>query len=98
MSVDVPFPRADRAPHFRHPNQPSRRSTLSATTRLLSAATYLDDRFADEVVEELVADEHRAVVPSFFGLDLDPILRHAFHARQLHLWRHLALTAILIAG
>jgi hypothetical protein len=95
--MDLPGQR-DAAAHFRHPNTPSARSTLSATTRLIAAATYLDDSFAGDVLEELVANEQRAVVPSFFGLDLDTVLRHALHARRLYTWRQFTLTLILGLG
>jgi hypothetical protein len=97
MSVDVPDQRHDTR-HFRHGTAKSQRRSLSATTRLLAAATYLDDTFANEVIDELIANEHRAVVPSFFGLDLEPIMRHALHAKRLHAYRHLALTVVLALG
>lgn len=97
MSIDVPEQRSDVA-HFRHGNLPSAPRSLSSTTRLAAAATYVDDAFADDVIDELITNEHRAVVPSFYGLDLNPVMRHALNAKRLQAYRDVVLTAILIVG
>lgn len=97
MSTDVPNQRTETA-HFRHANTHRARTGLSNTTRLLAAGTYLDRKFADDVIDELLADEHRAVVPSFFGLDLEPILRHALNAKRIHVLRDAVLSAALVLG
>ncbi|MFD0852152.1 hypothetical protein ACFQ07_07965, partial [Actinomadura adrarensis] len=49
---------------------------LQDDTRYLAAAMYLDRHLCDQVIDEYVRDEHRAVPPSF-GFDLDPVIRHA---------------------
>jgi hypothetical protein len=97
MPDDIPAQR-DHPPYFRHVTASVPRRTLSPTTRIAAAATYLDDSFADAVIDELIANEHRAVVPSFFGLDLDAIIRHALNAKRLSVYRDVVLTLILVAG
>ena len=69
---------------------------LSNSTRYLCAAAYLNPKFANEVISELVAS-HRAVAPSL-GIDLLPIIRHCLNARQAQLLRDVLLTVLLIAG
>lgn len=69
---------------------------LSNSTRYLCAAAYLNPKFANEVISELVAS-HRAVAPSV-GIDLVPVIRHCLNARQAQLLRDVLLTVLLIAG
>jgi hypothetical protein len=58
----------------------------------------LDETFAEDVIDELIANEHRAVVPSFFGMDLDPIMRHALNSKRIRVYRDAVLTVILALG
>ena len=69
---------------------------LSNSTRYLCAAPYLNPKFANTVISELVAS-HRAVAPSL-GIDLIPIIRHCLSARKAQLLRDLLLTVLLLAG
>lgn len=66
----------------------------SDTTRYLCAATYLNDRFADAVLDEVALAPHRAVAPSH-AFSLIPVLRHAFAARKNALIRDVATVAVL---
>ncbi|MEV5436589.1 hypothetical protein AB0K80_11230 [Streptomyces sp. NPDC052682] len=59
-------------------------------TRYLCAAAYLDERFADRVVEEVLADEPGAVAPSP-GTDLVAVVHHSLAARELRYRRDLRL-------
>ncbi|MEV4622556.1 hypothetical protein AB0J74_28075 [Asanoa sp. NPDC049573] len=77
------------------PRPPAQR--LSAITRYLCGASYVDPSFGDKVVRELMEDAHRAVVPAT-GYDLGPVLRHAYRARRLWLAQHALLTAVLLVG
>ena len=69
---------------------------LSNTTRYLCAAAYLDDRFANRVLRELVATR-RAVAPSV-NLDIGPIIWHCRRARRNLLIRNIVLVAIFLLG
>lgn len=74
--------------------QPS--APLSNSTRYLCAAAYLNPKYANAVISELVAS-HRAVAPSL-GIDLIPIIRHCLNARRAQLVRGVLLTVLLIVG
>ena len=76
---------------------PEQRQPLSETTRYLCTAPHLDDRYARRVVDEVVVDPHRAVVPSL-GLDMGIVLRHCFAARRRQNVRDGLIAAILIAA
>jgi hypothetical protein len=69
---------------------------LTNTTRYLSAAAYLNPRYANVVIGDLVAS-HRAVVPSV-GIDLGVIIRHCLYARKIQLIRDVLLTIYLVIG
>jgi hypothetical protein len=69
---------------------------ISNATRYLCAAAYLDPKYANQVIGELVAS-HRAVVPSL-GIDLGMIIRHCLHARRIQLIRDLLLTVLVLGG
>lgn len=69
---------------------------MSNVTRYLSAAAYLNPRYANVVIGDLVAS-HRAVVPSV-GIDLGLIIRHCLNARKMQLTRDILLTLLLAAG
>ncbi|MFH0515558.1 hypothetical protein ACHBTE_00025 [Streptomyces sp. M41] len=60
-------------------------------TRYLCAAAYVDERFADRVVEEVLADEVSAVAPSP-DVDLVTVVRHCLTAQELRHHRDLRLT------
>jgi hypothetical protein len=70
---------------------------LSETTRYLCTAPHLDDRYARRVVDEVVMDPHRAVVPSL-GIDMGIVLRHCFAARRRQNVRDGLIAMILIAA
>jgi hypothetical protein len=70
---------------------------LSETTRYLCTAPHLDDRYARRVVEEVVMDPHRAIVPSL-GIDMGIVLRHCFAARRRQNVRDGLIAMILIAA
>ncbi|WP_328751509.1 hypothetical protein OHT57_38960 [Streptomyces sp. NBC_00285] len=61
-------------------------------TRYLCAAAYLDEDFADRVVEDLLADEAGAVAVSP-GVDLVTVARHCLTAQEMRHRRDLRLTA-----
>jgi hypothetical protein len=67
------------------------------STRYLCAAAYLDRRFANWVVEEVLESELRAAAPSH-GVDLIPVIRHCVRARTLRLARNLVLTAVVLGA
>ena len=81
------------------PEQDSRQGEppLSETTRYLCTAPHLDDRYARRVVDEVVVDPHRAVVPSL-GIDMAIVLRHCFAARRRQNVRDGLIAVILIAA
>jgi hypothetical protein len=70
---------------------------LSSTTRYLSGAAYVDQEFAETVVDELVAQSHRAVAPAL-GYDLVTVIRHCFRAQRLWLRQNALLTVSLLLG
>ncbi|MGW3287173.1 hypothetical protein ACWDR3_21305 [Streptomyces sp. NPDC001002] len=61
-------------------------------TRYLCAAAYVDEGFADRVVEGVLADEASAVAPSP-GVDLVAVVRHCLSAQELRHQRDLRLAA-----
>ncbi|MGW0423632.1 hypothetical protein [Streptomyces sp. NPDC003015] len=61
-------------------------------TRYLCAAAYIDESFAERVVEDLLADEAGAVAPSP-DIDLVTVVRHCLTAQELRRSRDLRLTA-----
>ncbi|MFE9770612.1 hypothetical protein ACFYOV_02800 [Streptomyces sp. NPDC005931] len=67
-------------------------STPGDVTRYLCAAAYVDERFADRVLEDVLADEASAVAPSP-GVDLVAVVRHCLTAREMRHRRDLRLTA-----
>lgn len=69
---------------------------MSNSTRYLCAAAYLDPKYANSVISELVSS-HRGVAPSL-GIDLVPIIRHCLDARRAQALRDLLLTVLLIIG
>jgi hypothetical protein len=60
-------------------------------TRYLCAAAYVDERFADRVVDEVLADEASAAAPSP-DVDLVLVARHCLTAQELRHQRDLRLT------
>ncbi|MFF0016452.1 hypothetical protein [Streptomyces sp. NPDC005374] len=61
-------------------------------TRYLCAGAYVDEGFADRVVEDLLADEAGAVAASP-GVDLVTVARHCLTAQEMRHHRDLRLTA-----
>ncbi|MCO1614855.1 hypothetical protein M8C11_09005 [Micromonospora sp. CPM1] len=83
---------------FTHnPPRERQQAPMSPTTRYLCGAAYRSERFADGVIAELIDEGHRAVVPTI-GYDLEPILRHCYHARHLWLLQNALVSAILLVG
>lgn len=75
-------------------------NSRTATTRYLCAAAYLDPPFADEVIDQVVEQEHRAI-GTCHGVDLVPVVAHSLAAKRRHAFRNwmLALAlASVIAG
>ncbi|MFF3438882.1 hypothetical protein [Streptosporangium sp. NPDC002721] len=64
-------------------------------TRYLCAGAYLDDRFRDRVLSEVLGDPYRAVPPSHGGFDLLPVVLHCLRAERLALIRDAVLSALL---
>lgn len=62
-------------------------------TRYLCAAAYIDEGFAERVVEDLLADEAGAVAASP-DIDLVTVVRHCLTAQELRQRRDLRLTAV----
>ncbi|MBV9452320.1 MAG: hypothetical protein JO345_41180 [Streptosporangiaceae bacterium] len=62
-------------------------------TRYLCMAARTDERFAEQVVDEVLAEETRAVAYSV-GVDLNPVLRHCLAASRQRQQRDLALAAV----
>ncbi|MEU7045067.1 hypothetical protein AB0A77_28980 [Streptomyces varsoviensis] len=67
-------------------------STPGDVTRYLCAAAYLDEDFAQRVVEKVLADEASAVAPSP-DVDLEAVVRHCLAAQEYYRGRDLRLTA-----
>jgi hypothetical protein len=67
------------------------------TTRLLCAAAYTEETFAEEVLEELVEEEYRAVaVPP--GVDPAPVIKHCLEALRQKALRNRVLAAMLVVA
>jgi hypothetical protein len=77
------------------PAPPAPPPPTTEASRYLSAAAYLDRRFADRVVERVLRERHRAVAPSY-GVDLHAVVRHCLAARRRRFARALVLTALLL--
>ncbi len=90
--------RSANFPYFQHVVRPAG-STESApmqnATRYLCAAAYLDNSFAGQVIEELLTEQHRGVVPSY-GFDAEPVIAHCVRGRRLQLIRDLLLTGVAL--
>ncbi len=60
--------------------------STSEATRLMCAAAYLDGTFAQDVVDEVLFERHRAVqIPP--GVDIGPVAKHCLAARRQKLVR-----------
>jgi hypothetical protein len=90
-----PVRSGDAFAFFSH-EPPRRSSRLSNATRYLCAASYLDDRFANRVIRELITTR-RAVAPSL-EVDLGPVLWHCQRARRNFLIRSIVLVVIVVLG
>ncbi|MGH3799173.1 MAG: hypothetical protein ACRDTD_03395 [Pseudonocardiaceae bacterium] len=71
------------------------RPEQSEATRLLCAAAYRDERFANAVVENLLADDLAAIAPSV-GVDLRPVLLHCLASSKRRRDRDIGLTVTLL--
>jgi hypothetical protein len=80
-----------------HDQGPRRWPAQPEMTRYLCTAPHLDDRYARRVVDEVVVDAHRAVVPSL-GIDMAVVLAHCFAARRRQNIRDGLIAAIVIAA
>jgi hypothetical protein len=89
-----PMPGAALSGRFFSHAQARPAGRVTNTTRYLSAAAYLNPRYANVVIGDLVAS-HRAVVPSV-GIDLGVIIRHCLNARGIQLVRDVLLTVLLV--
>ncbi|GAA5053465.1 hypothetical protein GCM10023259_033690 [Thermocatellispora tengchongensis] len=87
-----PHPQPQPPPAAQVPPPPP----LHNTTRYLSAGVYLDERFRDRIVRELLGDRYRAVAPSLGGFDVVPVLSHTLRAERLSLIRDGAVTVLLL--
>jgi hypothetical protein len=67
----------------------------SETTRLLSAAAYLDRTFRDLVIKFCLDGSHRAL-GACFGLDMPTVVRHCRRARRIFGRRAIFLTPLAI--
>ncbi|MDI6102408.1 hypothetical protein QLQ12_27695 [Actinoplanes sp. NEAU-A12] len=92
----VPDPRQEQQPLLSTPGY-TPPNTMSATTRHLASAPYIDVTFANTVIKEVVESERKAVPPSY-GFDIDPVVRHSLRARRLLLLRYGLVTALLLLG
>src|SRR3954470_2983826 len=70
---------------------------MSSTTRYLSGAAYVDQTYAQIVIDEMIGQSHRAVAPAL-GYDVVTIVRHCLRAQRLWLAQNAILTAVLVAG
>ncbi|HEX3434182.1 MAG TPA: hypothetical protein VHT25_08995 [Solirubrobacteraceae bacterium] len=84
-AVEAPVQSTDKLPSGRN---------WTETTRLMCAAAYLDGTFAQDVVEEILHESHRAVqIPP--AVDIAPVARHCVAARQQKILRDVLLAADL---
>jgi uncharacterized membrane protein len=101
-TTNQPLPRpGERSAHgdggFGHSAGRDRGGPLSSTTRYLSGAAYVDQKYAEVVVDEMVGESHRAVAPSL-GYDVATVVRHCFQAQRLWLVQNALITAVLLVG
>jgi hypothetical protein len=89
--------RLTRPPRGRRPPPSPRVTARSDTTRYLCAATHLDPRYREWVLDATIRDKHRAVCPPY-GVDLAVVVRHAIGARDRALIRDVVLSGLLIIG
>jgi hypothetical protein len=67
----------------------------SEATRLMCAAAYLDSRFAEDVVDEIIYEHHRAVhIPP--GVDIAAVAKHCVAACRQKVVRDATLTVVLV--
>lgn len=61
------------------PDGAATRSEWTEATRLMCAAAYLDGTFAQDIVDEILHEDHRAVqIPA--GIDITPVAKHCLAA------------------
>jgi hypothetical protein len=77
------------------PEQPGADRNWTEATRLMCAAAYLDGTFAQDVVEEVLEEQHRAIqIPP--GVDIVPVARHCLAARRQKTMRDVLLCLDLV--
>ncbi|MBW4632786.1 MAG: hypothetical protein KME30_13095 [Iphinoe sp. HA4291-MV1] len=63
------------------------------TTRYLCAAAYLDKKFRDKVIEQIVTEKYKAIAPSY-GVDLLTVIQHCFVAAKREFFRDILLSVL----
>jgi hypothetical protein len=96
LAPDGLAPGPEAGPETAPDQGPPARPAQPEMTRYLCTAPHLDDRYARRVVDEVVMDPHRAVVPSL-GIDMASVLAHCFAARRRQNIRDGLIAAILIS-
>jgi hypothetical protein len=76
--------------------EPPRIDGADRITRYLCAGAYLDPQFAQAVLDEVVADPHRAIAPAP-GTDVEAVARHSVAALHRSVRRDVLLSVILLA-
>lgn len=71
---------------------------MHSVTRYLCAGAYLDTKFRNKVLDELLSDAHRAVAPSHGGFDIGPVAQHCLRARTILAVRDLSLVTVVGIG
>ncbi|MFK4067383.1 hypothetical protein [Streptomyces sp. NPDC029674] len=79
------------------PTGPAGDPSTSEATRLLCAASYVDVRFREAVIDELYVHEERIAAPSL-GIDATRVLAHALRARRVEFGWALVILLLWIAA
>ncbi len=67
------------------------------TTRHLCAAAYSNEEFCDQVIQQTIEQEYRAVAPCY-GFDLPTVIKHCLVAKERRKKRSLILTSIFVVS
>jgi hypothetical protein len=71
------------------------RGDSTDSTRLLCAAAYIDEKFAENLISGTLRSSRRAV-PPHFGVDIEPVLLHCLAAQGRRRARDFALSLFLL--
>lgn len=82
---------------YRGPGPVRLRPEATDATRYLCAAAYLDEAFAQAVLDEVLRQPHRAVAPSH-GISLGPVIRHCLAAQRRRLLRDSIVAVAIVVG